>query len=486
MKKKSLSFNAFLNGIRNVLNLIFPLITFPYVSRILSVQGIGINNFSSTYVNYFVLIAGLGIDTYAIREGAKYRSKKEVISKFSSQMFSINMLSTVCAYVLLILTLLVFTNLRNYILCILIYSLQIFFTTIGTEWIYTIYEDFSYITLRSIIFKIISIILLFLFVKKESDYLIYAGITVLATVGSNTLNYLHAKSLVRVKLTKSLDLRKHLKPILIIFATAITSTIYVSSDNTMLGLLKNDYSVGLYSVSVKIYSMVSGLVTSGLAVTLPRLAMLYGQKRMKEFNSIFFKTYNVLNLIALPSIVGLIMTSKDIILIVSGEKYLPSVITLQIIAVALIFSVFSWFISSCVLIPAKREKQVLYALIICSLVNVILNFILIPKWSYNAAAVTTVISELLSMVLMAYYAWDIIKDTILDKRVWANLLSIFIGCASIIGVCCLANIYIKPMMVHFVVSVVFSILIYFVILIVLKNPFVLDILEKFVERIKVK
>ena len=94
MKKRSLGFNAFLNGFRNVLNLIFPLITFPYVSRVLSVQGIGINNFSSTYVNYFVLIAGLGINTYAIREGAKFRNNKKIISKFSSQMFSINMLST--------------------------------------------------------------------------------------------------------------------------------------------------------------------------------------------------------------------------------------------------------------------------------------------------------------------------------------------------------------------------------------------------------
>lgn len=486
MKKRSLGFNAFLNGFRNVLNLIFPLITFPYVSRVLSVQGIGINNFSSTYVNYFVLIAGLGINTYAIREGAKFRNNKKIISKFSSQMFSINMLSTFCAYLLLILTLLIFANLRNYILCILIYSLQIFFTTIGTEWIYTIYEDFSYITLRSIVFKIISIILLFIFVKNEGDYLVYAGITVLATVGSNTLNYLHAKSLVQIKLTKKLNLKEHLKPILIIFATAITSTIYVSSDNTMLGLLKNDYSVGLYSVSVKIYGMVSGLVTSGLAVTLPRLAMLYGQKRIREFNNIFFKTYNVLNLMALPSIFGLIMTSKDIILIISGKKYLSSVITLQIIAVALIFSVFSWFISSCVLIPAKREKQVLYSLIICSFVNVILNFILIPTWSYNAAAVTTVISELLSMILMIYYAWDIIKDTILDKRVWINLLSVFIGCIGIICTCWLVNIYIKPLLFHFVVSVILSILNYFVILMILKNPFILDIFNKFKVRFKIR
>lgn len=136
------------------MNLIFPLITFPYVSRVLSVEGIGIYNFSYIYVNYFLLLAGLGIATYAVREGAKYRNDKRKISTFSSEVFSINIISTIIAYLLLIISLLIFKNLHNYISTILIFSLQILFTTIGTEWIYTIYEDYSYITVRSIIFKI--------------------------------------------------------------------------------------------------------------------------------------------------------------------------------------------------------------------------------------------------------------------------------------------------------------------------------------------
>ena len=144
MKKKSIGMNAFLNGLRSVLNLLFPLITFPYVSRVLSVSGIGIYNFSNTYISYFILIAGLGIATYAIREGAKYRNDRRKIEEFSSQIFSINMIATVIAYVLLFASLLIFKNLSNYVSCILIFSLQILFTTLGTEWIYTIYEDYAY------------------------------------------------------------------------------------------------------------------------------------------------------------------------------------------------------------------------------------------------------------------------------------------------------------------------------------------------------
>lgn len=193
MKQKSLAMNAFLNSFRSVMNIIFPLITFPYVSRILTVEGMGIYNFSSSIVNYFMLIAALGISTYAIREGAKYRTDKSKITQFSSEMFTINLCSTVLAYLLLFLCLIVFSKLRNYTICILIFSLQIFFTTIGTEWIYQIYEDYSYITVRSIIFQIISIILLFTFVKGPDDYLNYAGITVFSAVGSNILNFIHAR-----------------------------------------------------------------------------------------------------------------------------------------------------------------------------------------------------------------------------------------------------------------------------------------------------
>ena len=169
MKKKSLSVNAFLNGLRSVLNLIFPLITFPYVSRVLSVEGIGIFNFSNIYVGYFLLIAGLGVATYAVREGAKYRDNKELLSKFASQVFTINIYSTIIAYVLLLLSLIIFKSLHTYVLAILIFSLQIVFTTVGTEWVYTIYEDYSYITIRSIAFKIISILLLFIFVRKVAS-----------------------------------------------------------------------------------------------------------------------------------------------------------------------------------------------------------------------------------------------------------------------------------------------------------------------------
>lgn len=478
MKKRSLGVNALLNGLRSALNLIFPLITFPYVSRILSVDGMGIYNFSNTYVNYFILIAGLGIATYAVREGAKYRDNQEQINKFASQIFTINIISTIVAYILLIGSLIIFKNLNNYVSCILVFSLQILFTTIGTEWIYTIYEDYQYITIRSILFKIISIILLFSLVRTSNDYLIYAGITVLAGVGSNVLNYIHAKSFCHIKLIKDTNWKYHLKPILIIFASSVAITLYVSSDTTILGLLKNDYAVGIYGVAVKIYTMVSGLISGLLVVTIPRLAMLIGKKKVEEYKRILQEVINTLSVLGFPVAVGLVMLSKEVILIIAGNKYLPGSLSLQIITWALVFSNFSTVFNQCVLIPIKRESKTLRNTIITGLVNVVLNFIFIPLWSYNGTALSTVIAEFMVMVLNGWSARDYVGPILCSKETIKSIIDSIIGCIGIVVICLLLKIGITSLILRTILSVVLSVGMYGAILIVLKDKIAMDVLAK--------
>lgn len=478
MNKKSLGLNAFLNGLRSVLNLFFPLITFPYVSRILSVSGIGIYNFSNTYVNYFILISGLGIATYAVREGAKYREDKNKINIFASQVFSLNMIATIIAYVLLLLSLMIFRNLHNYISCILIFSLQILFTTLGTEWIYTIYEDYTYITVRSIIFKIISIILLFLLVRKPTDYLIYAAITVFSAVGSNLLNFIHARNFVHIKLTLNTNWRYHLKPVLVIFASAIAITIYVSSDTTILGVLKNDYAVGIYSTSVKIYQIAQSLLSALLTVTIPRLAFLWGKKRINEYNQVLSKVIDSLGILVLPAAVGLIMLSQEVVLIIASEKYLPAVNSLRIISWAIIFSIFAWIFSDCVLIPAKRENLVLRNTIVTAIENIILNFILIPFMSYDGTSLSTVIAEFTVMIMHGYSCRDIIKPVIFKKDTLKNLLDSIIGCVGIVVICLLCDMGFKSLWLKTIFSVVLSVIMYGAILILLKNKNAYSMLDR--------
>lgn len=478
MKKKSIKINAVLNGFRSILNILFPIITFPYVSRVLTVKGIGIYNFSNSIVNYFLLIAGLGINTYAVREGAKLRENQSEISQFASQIFTINMWSTGLAYLLLLICLIIFSRLRNYFACILIFSLQIFFTTIGTEWIYQIYEDYGYITIRSIIFQILSLILLFIFVRSPQDYLIYAAIIVFSAVGSNTLNFIHAKQYCHIRLVWHFNWKTHMGPIIILFFASIANMIYVNSDITLLGLMKNNYIVGIYSVSSKVYQIVKTLIAATLIVTVPRLAMLFGKHKMREYKDILSKLSNILVLLALPASTGLFMLAREVVLIISGSKYLRSINSLQILCFAYIFSILAWILSDCVLIPAKREKCVLKSMSTSAILNVALNLILIPFWNENAAAFSTVLAEMCMFVVNYHYAKDLVKDVFISKTFLHTFVSSVIGCVGIVLVCILCDLSFHSLIIKTIFSVTLSIVMYGVILVFLKNKFIVTVLNR--------
>lgn len=475
MKRKSLALNAFLNGFRSVLNILFPFITFPYVSRVLSVEGIGIYNFSNSVVSYFLLIAALGIDTYAVREGAKYRNNKKKITRFASEVFSINIYSTITAYLLLFTCLVLFYQLRNYILCILIFSLQIFFTTIGTEWIYQIYEDYIYITVRSIVFQLISILLLFIFVRNSQDYLNYAAITVFSAVGSNILNFIHSRQYCSIHFIRKFNWKKHLAPILVLFAANIATMIFANSDILLLGIMKSNYIVGIYSISSKIYQIGKNLIAALLIVTIPRLAMLFGKGKVKEYDVLLEKLTNTLILLALPASVGLFMLAKEVILIISGSNYLRSVSSLRILSCAFIFSILAWILSSCVLIPAKREKYMLFSSVTSATLNIILNIIFIPWGNENATAVSTVISELCAFLVNYYYSRDLVRKVFVSKKVLKNIVTSIIGCIGIVLICILCEIRIESLIITTVISIVSSVIIYDIILIILHNTFAIEV-----------
>lgn len=484
MKKPSLALNAFLNGLRSVLNILFPLITFPYVSRKLTVSGIGVYNFSDSIVNYFLLIAGLGINVYAMREGAKYRNNKKEIEKFSSEVFTINIFSTIISYLLLFLCLIIFSKLRNYYMCILIFSLEIFFTTIGTEWIYQIYEDYTYITLRSCLFQIASLILLFIFVKRPQDYLNYAIITVFSVVGPNILNFFHAKKYCRIYLNLHFNYKKHLIPILILFASNIATMIYVNSDITLLGFLKSNYIVGIYSISSKIYQMVKTLVAALLIVTIPRLAMLFGNHKIKEYKKILTKLVNVMVILALPASTGLFMLAKEVILIISGPHFLRSVNSLRILCFATFFSILAWILNDCVLIPAKKEKQLLKNTLISALINVVFNLIFIPILNENSAAISTILAEISMFGLNYLDSGHIVKDIFKSRDFFKNLASSLMGCIGIVVVCFLCDKGWNGIILKTIISVILSVIMYGAILVFLRNKIALQTIKEIKLRMK--
>lgn len=302
-------------------------------------------------------------------------------------------------------------------------------------------------------------------------------------MGSNIFNYIHAKSFSCIKLVKQTDWQHHLKPTLIIFASSLAVTLYVSCDTTLLGLLKDEHAVGIYGVAVKIYSIVGGTLSAVLTVTIPRLALLYGKGKFEDYRKLLSKVFDTLSILVLPSSVGLIMLSKEVVLIIASAKYLDSTFSLQIITWAIIFSNFSWIFNQCVLIPAKRETKSLRNTLLTVGINIGLNFILIPVWSYNGTALSTVISEFLVMLMNGYSARDIVSKIIFTKKSVNNFVTSIIGCVGIVAVCIICQSLISSIVMRVFLSVFMSLIIYVSALILLKNEIAIQSWEKIKQRL---
>lgn len=477
--QKSLEVNMILNASRGILSVLFPLITFLYISRILGVENIGRYNYSSSIISYFVLLAGLGITSYAIREGAAVREDPSALNKFANEVFTINILSMAVSYLLLVILLCTVPELRGYFSLLVILSCQIFLKTIGIEWLYSIYEDYLYITIRSIAFQVISLVLLLLFVRTKNDVDIYAAITVVACAGSNILNYFHARKRIHIRLTRQVDWKRHLSPIFVLFAMSLTVSVYVNSDVTVLGILCGDRTVGIYSVSTKIYALVKQTLGTVLVVSIPRLSSFYGTGRLQEFRQTAQNVYKIMITAMMPALTGIIALSKPIVLMVSGDEYIDASASLAILGVALLLCMAAWFWGQCILVPMKQEKEVFRITIVSAVLNIVLNLLLIPFWQEKATAFTTVLAEGCS------YLWSMIQG---KKRsgvagVGSTYLKSAVGCIGILTVCAGMKYLFESNTAYVLASVTLSIAVYSAIEILIKNEAVYSMVHE-IRRLK--
>lgn len=480
-KGKSIKINAILNVIRVGLSVIFPLITFPYASRILQVENLGKINYGSSIISYFSLLAALGVTNYAVREGAPIRDNKEKIISFSSEIFTINIITTLISYVVFAVLLLILPQLNKYSTLLLIQSLSIIFTTLSVEWLNAIYEDYLYITIRSIIVQFLSLIALFLFVKSPKDYITYAAITVIFNGLVCIMNLSHCRKNVRFNFKKKCNLKKHIKPMLIFFSNNLAVTIYVSADITMLGWFTGDYFTGLYSVSVKIYQIVKQLLTAMYTVTIPKLSKLSEKSDLSEFKALITNICSSLILVMLPAAIGLIVLAKDIITLISGYTYVDATLSLQILGIALILAISSGILVNCINIPLRKEKISLRATLIAALVNIILNFIFIPLFKQNGAACTTLISEFVVSSICIYYLPQI-ANYIKLKDFFKQSQFAIIECIWIVIINTILNLLNLKSFFHLFLVILFSLLGYIVILILGKNPYYLMIRNKLIAK----
>ena len=374
MAEKSLKKNAFYNILRTIMSLLFPLITFPYASRILLPEGTGKVNFANSIINYFGMLASLGIGTYGIREAAKVRHDKQRLSQFTVELFTINLLSTLIAYILLYISIVVVPKFHEYRMLLYMTSVTIIFTTMGISWLYSAVEEYGYIALRSVVFQVVSIILLFTFVKRKEDYLIY----VISSVGSNIFNIIHARKFISFTGLRRLELKKHVKPIFVFFGSTLAISVFTMLDTSMLGFLSTDAEVGFYSAATKLTRMIRDLFPAVFTVLFARLSVYAGKtEEQDKYKNLIFNMLNFILCFALPIMVGLFLLGKPILILLSGTAFLPALPAMYVMIPVILFSSTAGFLGGTVLNSLSKEKMYLYTVIAGACVNFVLNYFLI-------------------------------------------------------------------------------------------------------------
>ena len=397
--KQSIKKNFIMNALLTMSSFIFPLITFPYVSRILMPEGTGKVSFVTSVITYFSMFAQLGIPTYGIRACAKVRDDKKELSKVVQELLFINLIMSILTYVVFGICLFTIQRFRTEKTLFVIISTTIIFNAIGVEWLYKGLEQYTYITIRSLIFKILALVAMLALVHKKEDYIIYGAITIFAASASNILNFVNAHKNVYVKPVGNYDLKQHLKPVLIFFAMSCATVIYTNLDTVMLGFMKSNTDVGYYNAAVKIKGVLLGVVTSLGTVLLPR-ASYYIEHDMKEkFLSISQKAIEFVFLISIPLTIYFMIFAEEGIFFLSGAAYEGAIIPMQIIMPTILWIGLTNIMGMQMLVPMGKEKIVLYSEIAGAIVDLIINFTLIPSMASVGAAIGTLVAEMVVWIV---------------------------------------------------------------------------------------
>ena len=410
--------NYVLNLINTISGLLFPLITFPYASRVLLADGIGKVQFFDSIIGYILLISSLGIPLYAIREVAKVRNDYREKSKVTVEILLLHCLLTFFAYLLVFVIAFTVDKIHADMPLFFLLSCSLLFTAIGAFWFYQATEDFVYITIRSVSIKVIAAIALFTLVKNRDDILWYAAINTCASVGNNIFNFIRLRRKIDVRLFSfgELNIARHLKPALKIFTLNMIVSISLQLDTVMLGFMKSDAAVGYYTAASKLTRMALAVLTSLGAVLLPRFSNYVSTGRLDEFNELAGKSFSYLVSIALPMVAGLILLAGPIIGVFSGPGYAPSVPTLRAIAPIILFVGISGFLSMQILYPMGKENLVIIVASCTTAVNILCNLILIPKYAQVGAAIASSVSEMCGMVVVIFIAGKYLKFSLFKLR----------------------------------------------------------------------
>lgn len=473
---QSVKVNYILNLINTGTQMLFPLITFPYVCRVIEADGIGQINFFQSIISYISLFTCLGIPMYAIREIARNRSDVVQMNRTAMEILLLHSMLTLVGYAIVAILCLTVPQIQVNIPLFLILSLTIFFTAIGCEWFYQGIEDFKYITIRGLIIKTVSVVLLFIFVKSKTDLLYYGCYTVFGVLGGNIFNFFRLRKYIHREniIFSELHIKRHIKPVLKVFSFSVVTSIYLQLNTVLLGFLKNALAVGYFAAATKVMQMLLTMSACLGSVMMPRASHLIAENREDEFNRLIQKSYDFTLAIALPMTIGLIFCAPSLITALCGVKFEHSILPSQIIAPIILMVAISNVFGIQVLFPKGKINVVTLCCGIGAVADLILNLCLIPFFSYIGTSIAYLGAEVATTVSMYFIGRKYIPIIYFKKSHLTYALGCIVMALALYGISLLQ----LPTLTILLLQGCSGVLAYFIILCICKDEMLVQILSK--------
>ncbi len=433
--------NVIINITRTLVLTILSFITFPWVCRYLGSESVGVYTWCNTFVFYFLVLAKVGIPNLAIRECVKVKNDKEALSNKVQAFFLIQLVTTALSFAMMTTIVFSVPDLFSSKEVIFLLSINFLSGVFSFEWLFIALEKQFYMSVRTIVILSLSTILIISFVTAPGDIYIYALLTTSTTVLTSIANIFYARKFISLKKTKPYEFKQYLKPLLVLCSISLIISFYNQTDTFILGFIdKSKNEVASYSVGIKGIDVIIGVITALSTVFIPRAAICYAQEDKKYFNRINEYSINICLFIVLPAIATMTTLAKPITGLISGNVdfneelgYINAPAVLAIVSSMMLTYSISDIIYGQILLPTKKEKYYLIALVGGTLLNIVFSIVfglyLFPNKPSIGVALGTAVTDLLILIFLVSVTWKWTKKAIFNF----NSLKIVIAAAIVCG-----------------------------------------------------
>ena len=449
--------NYIYNFSNQILMLILPFITTPYVTRVFTSSELGSYGYYNSIVSYFALLATLGIGNYAVKEISSNSSNR---SKVFWEIYSIQLVFSFLSLGLYILLCLVNHSFHNVIAYIV--GITLLSRAIDISWLFQGVEDFRSLTFRSVMIKLIGVVSIFIFIKEESDLYLYIFLLVFYELLGQIIMWIPAKNWLQKPVFSLKDSIKHLNSVFILFIPQVAISLYALLDRTLLGALVSTRDVGIFEQGSKLVNLLLVVVTTLSGVILPHISNLISEGQKEKVNQFYEFSFLVYNVVIFPMIAGMLIVNDNFVQFFLGSEFQDAKYAIMIMVWNMFFIGWTNIMGIQILIPHNKHKQFMVSTTIPAFFSITCNLVLIPYLGYIGASITSVLTESVVWIIQLYYARDIMKElTILPHMIKVALAT---AVMTLILVVVKSWIHFSPML-NVMILVVTGILIYFVIVI---------------------